>query len=130
MHALVKGAVEAVVPFCAMLFGIFDAAFPPRRGDENSGPTRGPGIKKLIEENLGTYQDAFDAASRALAEAAPPTLANYVTGLVGSYIHVDIPEPGADAEVEEEDEQDEEEHDVPPPPPPGAKKAAAGPPPV
>jgi len=85
--------VVKVVPLCITLFGIYDASFPPRRGEEDSGPTRGPGIRKLIEENISIYQSAFDSTVLALGEAAPVTLALVINRIVAAFRHVESPEP-------------------------------------
>jgi hypothetical protein len=98
-----KAAVEKIVPYCALLFGIYDGAFPPRRGEEATGPTRGPGIRKLIEENVATYQAAFEAATAFIATSAAPTLASLLASIVEAF---------DDTENEEVPSEDEEEEAV------------------
>lgn len=72
-----KAAIDAVVPYCVVLFALYDCIFPPRAGAENAGPTGGPGIRKLIDENPSIYSNTLAEARAVIAEARLEATATY-----------------------------------------------------
>jgi hypothetical protein len=109
--ARAKILLENVVPYCVTLFGLYDACYPPVRGQDANGPTRGPGIRKLIEENIALYQSAVDVAKAALERAGAPALDVYLQAVVEGYrapANVPARRAGnADAPPGGEDEEEE-----------------------
>lgn len=55
--------------YAVALFGVYDAWTNRVNADDNEGPTKGPGIKKLVEEHMATYRAAVEATRQSMAAA-------------------------------------------------------------
>jgi len=69
-YAAHAAEIQSVVTYAVALFGIYDTLFGTVGSDDGDGPTKGPGILKLIGENRAAYQAAVDATRRSLVGAA------------------------------------------------------------
>jgi len=70
-------AINNVVSYCVALFGAYDAVVPRSNDEDNKGPTGGPGVRKMIEENMAVYQNAVMHAKGVAAAVVFLPTANY-----------------------------------------------------
>jgi len=83
--------VGRIVPYCVALFGMYDAAFPPKRGEDGNGPTRGEGMRKVIDENRATHQTAMEIAGRVIATTLAPDTGVFIAQVTAYTVMAVLP---------------------------------------
>lgn len=78
-YAAALPAINNVIEYAIVLFALYDVMVPPTNNAANRGPTGGLGMKKLIDENMSTYQNAREQATGAIVAA------NAIVGLAPGY---------------------------------------------
>jgi hypothetical protein len=96
--------ITAVTPYAVILFGMYDAWVNLPRSED--GPTKGPGIKKMIEENMASYRNAVSCGQAIIGGLAAVT-ADDLDALVRALIMpAPLPDPGAAPDDDDDEDED------------------------